>query len=131
MNEFIPISPEVDRIAKIIVNGAYQIHKKLGPGLLESVYEICLCQELKKARIPFETQVAVPITYDDVRIDAGFRLDILVADEVIVELRSVENMNPIFEAQLLTYLKLTGKRPGLLINFNVPVIRKGIRRISI
>ncbi len=129
MKEFGPVPPESDRIAKIIVNAAYQIHTRLGPGLLESVYEACLCHELKKAGIQFETQVTVPIVYDDVHIDSGFRLDVLVADEVIVELKATEKMMPLFDAQLLTYLKLTGKRLGLLINFNVPIIKDGIKRI--
>lgn len=113
----------------IIVDAAFAVHKALGPGLLESVYEVCLCHELKKRGIPFHSQVALPVVYDNVRLDAGLRLDLLVADSVIVELKAVEKHNPLFEAQLLTYMKLTGKRLGLLINFNVPLIKDGIKRI--
>ena len=101
----------------------------MGPGLLESVYEICLCHELKKKRIPFRAQVSLPVKYDGVCLDAGFRLDLVVSESVIVELKAVEKMNPLFKAQLLTYLKLTGLRLGLLINFNVALIRDGIKRV--
>ncbi|HUW56327.1 MAG TPA: GxxExxY protein [Planctomycetota bacterium] len=126
---FEPIPEETDRIAAAVVDAAYHVHAALGPGLLESVYEACLCHELKKRGFSFKTQVAVPVVYDGVKLDAGLRLDILVADCVIVELKAVEKTNPLFEAQLLTYLKLSNHRLGLLVNFNVPVIREGIRRI--
>ncbi len=129
MKTFEPVPPETDRIARLIVNGAYKVHSALGPGLLESVYEACLRHELKKSGVPFEAQVSVPVIYDEIRLDAGLRLDVLVADSVVVELKSVETMNPVFEAQILTYLKLTGKRLGLLINFNVPAIKDGIKRV--
>jgi len=124
-----PISAETERIAKAAVDGAFKVHATLGPGLLESVYESCLCHELKQRGIQFKTQVSLPVVYDGVRLDAGLRLDLLLADKVIVELKAVEKMQPLFEAQLLTYLKLTGLRLGLLINFNVPVIKDGIRRV--
>jgi len=96
---------------------------------MESVYEACLCHELNKRGLPFQKQVAFRVVYDTIRLDAGLRLDLLVAKSVIVELKAVEVMHPVFEAQLLSYLKLTGLRLGLLINFNVPVIKHGIKRI--
>ncbi len=129
MNQYQPIPQETERIAKQIVDAAFQVHKNLGPGLLESVYEVCLCHELKKRGIAFRTQVTLPVVYDGVRLDAGLRLDVLAAEAVIVELKAVEKHNPLFDAQLLTYLKLTGHRLGLLINFNVPLIKDGIKRI--
>ncbi|MGH8759426.1 MAG: GxxExxY protein, partial [Burkholderiales bacterium] len=114
---------------RTIVDAAFRVHTTLGPGLLESVYEQCLCHELRKRNVRFEAQVNLPVIYDDMRIDSGLRLDLLVEDQIVVELKSTERMVPLFEAQLLTYLKLSGKRLGLLINFNVPLIRDGIRRI--
>jgi len=97
--------------------------------LIESVYETCLCHELSKRSIPFKRQASLPIVYDSMQLDSGLRLDLLVADLVIVELKAVEKVNPLYDAQLLTYLKLTGKRLGLLINFNVPLLKDGLRRI--
>jgi len=129
MNQFDPIPAETEAIATKIVEAAFRVHATLGPGLLESVYEACLCRELSKQDIGFQTQVSLPVIYDGLRLDAGLRLDLLVADAVIVELKAVEKMLPLFEAQLLTYLKLTGLRLGFLINFNVPVIKDGIRRL--
>jgi len=126
-----PIPEEVERIAKAVLDAAFAVHKALGPGLLESVYEICLCHELAKRAVPFRSQVALPIIYDGVRLDAGLRLDLLVAECVIVELKAVEKSNPLFEAQLLTYLKLTGHRLGLLLNFNVPLLKDGIKRLVV
>ena len=111
------------------MDAAFKVHTTLGPGLLESVYEACLCQELKQRAIPFEAQVPVPVVYEGVTLDAGLRLDLLVGDAVVVEIKAVEKMLPLYEAQVLTYLKLAGRRLGLLINFNVPVIREGIKRI--
>jgi GxxExxY protein len=131
MASFQPIPAETEQIARQVVDAAFTVHKKLGPGLLESVYEVCLCHELKKRGIPFRNQVALPVVYDDVRLDAGLRLDVLVGDAVIVELKAVEKHNPLFEAQLLTYLKLTGHRLGLLINFNVALIKEGIKRMLV
>jgi GxxExxY protein len=103
--------------------------KLLGPGLLESVYEACLTHELRRRGIPVETQIALPVIYEGLRLEARLRLDMLVANQLIVELKAVEKMNDLFEAQLLTYLKLTGRRLGLLINFNVPLLKHGIKRI--
>jgi len=129
MKSFVPVPSEVDRVAKTVVDAALRVHQVLGPGLLESVYEACLAHELKQRGQKVETQISLPVVYDGVRLDAGLRLDMMVADSVIVEIKSVDKMNPVFEAQLLTYLKLTGVRVGLLVNFNVPVVRDGIRRI--
>jgi GxxExxY protein len=125
----IPLSDKTNLIAKDIVDAAFQVHSKLGPGLLESVYELCLAHELGKRNLKYKPQVAVPVTYDEIKLDAGFRLDLLVEDQVIIELKAVEQVLPVHEAQLLTYLKLTQLRLGLLINFNVPLIKQGIKRI--
>jgi GxxExxY protein len=124
-----PIPAELDRIAKMVVDAAFRVHKTLGPGLLESVYEICLAHEIGKSGLSVERQVALPVIYDNIRMDAGLRIDLLVEDNLIVELKAVEEMLPVHEAQVLTYLKLTGHRLALLINFNVPLIRDGIKRI--
>jgi len=123
------LGDEVERLASAVVHAALKVHRTLGPGLLESVYELCLAHELRKAGLRVETQVAFPITYDGIVIESGLRLDLLVEGELIVELKAVETMIPLFEAQVLTYLKLSGKRLALLINFNTPVIRQGIKRI--
>jgi GxxExxY protein len=126
---FAPTSAEEERVAKAIVDAAYTVHKALGPGLLESVYETCFCHELRKRDISFQRQAVVPIVYDGITFDEGLRLDVLVEDLIICELKAVETMHPVFKAQILTYLKLTGKRLGFLINFNVPLIKNGIQRV--
>jgi GxxExxY protein len=126
---FAPVSSEIDRLAKEVVDDAFKVHSALGPGLLESVYEACLAHELRKRGLNIQTQVSFPIVYDDVRLDAGLRIDLVVENQLIVEIKAVETMQPVFEAQLLTYLKLTQKRLGFLINFNVPKIKDGIKRI--
>ena len=120
----------IDLIAKDVVDAAYKIHTKLGPGLLESAYEACLAHELTKRGYQIERQKPQPVIYDGLEIEVGYRLDVLVNGEVIVELKSVEQVLPIHHAQLMTYLKLSGKTLGLLINFNVPVIKQGIRRVA-
>jgi GxxExxY protein len=125
------IPVEVDEAARQVVDAAFAVHKSLEPGLLESVYEICLAHELTKRNLKVERQVELPVRYDNIRLDAGFRLDLVVNQCLIVELKTVEELLPIHQAQTLTYLKLSGKRPGLLINFNVPVIKEGIRRIAL
>lgn len=124
-----PIPPETERVASEIVDAALKVHKTLGPGLLESVYETCLAFELEKRGLSIKKQLALPIIYEDIKLDAGLRLDLLVENCVIIELKAVENINSLFEAQLLTYLKLSGVRLGFLINFNVPLIKQGIKRI--
>lgn len=101
---------------------------RLGPGLLESVYESCLCHKLRKRKIEFLRQLDLPILYDDIRLESGLRIDVLAAEHVIIEVKSVETILPVHEAQLLTYLKLTKKRLGLLLNFNVPLMKHGIKR---
>jgi GxxExxY protein len=126
---FVPVSPDLERLAREVVDGAFRVHMALGPGLLESVYEVCLSHELSRRRIDFKTQISFPIIYGEVRLDAGLRIDMLVENQLIVEIKAVDQLQPLFEAQLLTYLKLTHKRLGLLINFNVPKIKDGIRRI--
>jgi len=126
---FEPIPVNVEETARVLVDAAFAVHKALGPGLLESVYEVCLCHELRLRRVSFQRQLELPVVYKDVRLDAGLRIDLLVADVVVVELKAVEKLLPVHEAQLLTYLKLTGHRLGLLINFNVPLIRDGIKRM--
>lgn len=117
-----------ERIGKAVVNAAFKVHKELGPGLLEKVYEVCFCHELTKEGFEIQRQVIVPIVYDNMVFDEGFRLDVLVEDVVIVELKAVELVNPVSEAQIISYLKLSGKRLGYLINFKVPLIKQGIKR---
>ncbi len=124
-----PFSEREEQVAKAIVDAAYAVHSALGPGLLENIYEVCFCHELSRRGLSYRRQVVVPITYDGITFDEGFRVDVLVEDMVICELKAVEVIHPVFMAQLLTYLKLTGKRLGFLINFNVPVIKQGIKRV--
>ena len=127
--EWQPLQPELRTLSGAIVDAAFQVHKTLGPWFLESVYEHCLCHELLCRGIAFRSQLSLPILYEGVSIEAGLRVDLIVDGRIIVELKAVEVMHPIYTAQLLTYLKLTGIRLGLLINFNVPLIKDGIRRI--
>lgn len=121
----------MDQVVAGIVDAAFQVHKRLGPGLLESIYEACLAYELTRRGFKVERQLSVPIVYDRLTFDEGFRLDLLVEDCIICELKAVEKENPLWQAQLLSYMKLTGKRLGLLINFNVPLIKDGIRRFAL
>ena len=118
-----------NEIAKIVVDAAYHVHKKLGPGLLESVYEVILAHELKKRGLKVERQVPEAIIFDGIKFNEGFRADIIVEDKVIVELKSVEKVSRVHKKQLLTYLRLADKRLGLLINFGTELIRDGISRI--
>jgi GxxExxY protein len=127
--KYAPISDEEERIAKAIVAATYTVHSALGPGLLENVYEVCFCHELSKRGLSFRRQVVLPIVYDGITFNEGLRLDVLVEELVICELKAVETMHPVFLAQLLTQLKLTEKRLGFLINFNVPLIKRGIKRV--
>jgi GxxExxY protein len=122
------ISIEEEEIGKKIVNAAYVIHKSLGPGLLEKVYEICMSHELTKSGLIVRRQVDIPIVYDGITFEEGLRLDLLVNDKVIIELKAVEIVNPVWEAQIISHLKLTGKQLGYLINFNVPLIKQGVKR---
>lgn len=124
----IMITDEEERIAKIIVNSAYQVHKKLGPGLLEKIYEACLAYELEKAGLKVKRQVDLPIIYDELYFDEGLRLDLYVEESIIIEIKAVDIVNPIWKAQLISHLKLTQNQLGFLINFNVPLIKEGIKR---
>jgi GxxExxY protein len=118
-----------DSVTEKIIGGAIRVHRTLGPGLLESTYEACLAHELAKAGLAFQSQVATPVVYDNVKLDCGYRLDMLVEEAVIVEIKSVEKLLPIHEAQLLSYLKIADLRCGLLLNFNVKMLKSGIRRM--
>lgn len=125
------VSEEEDRIGKEVVNAAYQVHKELGPGLLEKVYEVCFCHVLLQNGLNVKRQIDIPIVFDGLVFEEGLRLDVMVNDLVICELKALENVNPVWEAQLLSHLKLTNKRLGYLINFNVPLIKNGIKRMVI
>ncbi len=118
-----------NEIAKIIVDAAFQVHKRLGPGLLESVYEVILAHELKKRGLNVKRQVPVPIVFDEIKFNEGFRADLIVEEKVIVELKSVEKVSNVHKKQLLTYLRLADKKLGLLINFGTELIRDGISRV--
>jgi GxxExxY protein len=126
---FAPIPAEAEVIGKKVLDAAYAVHTALGPGLLESVYEACLAHKLSQQKVVVATQVVMPVTFEGVQIDTGLRLDLLAAKLVIVELKSVETMIPLYEAQLLTYLKVTGLRLGYLVNFNVVHLKDGIKRM--
>ena len=117
-----------DELSNKVLGCAIEVHRELGPGLLESTYEQCLGYELNRASIPFKLQVALPVQYKQIKLECGYRIDLLIDDRLIVELKSVDQLLMIHEAQVLTYMKLSGVRVGLLINFNVEVLRKGLRR---
>ncbi len=120
---------ELNKISEKIIGCAIKVHKTLCPGLLESTYEVCLIHELNKAGLNVHSQVALPVVYDGIKLDAGYRIDLLVEDSVIVELKAIDNLLPIHEAQLISYLKLSGKKLGLLINFNVKLLINGVKRL--
>jgi GxxExxY protein len=120
----------INSITETIIGAAIEVHRALGPGLLESAYEQCLCHELALRSVNFERQVPLPVAYKEILLDCGYRIDILVAKLVIVELKTVETLIPLHEAQLLTYLKLYNAPIGLLINFQVPVLKDGLKRIA-
>ncbi|MEQ9414567.1 MAG: GxxExxY protein [Cyclobacteriaceae bacterium] len=128
---FEELSDNEERIGKAIVNAAYQVHSQLGPGLLEKVYEVCLTHELRKVDMLVARQVDIPIQYDGIQFDEGLRLDLLVENKVVVEIKAVDQVNQVWQAQVLSHLKLTGLRLGYLINFNVPLIKNGIKRIIV
>ncbi len=128
---FEPIPVEVEAIGKKVLDAAYAVHTALGPGLLESVYEACLAHKIRQQRVEVETQVVVPVMFEGVRVETGLRLDLLAARLVIVEIKAVETMIPLYEAQLITYLKVTGLRLGYLINFNVVHLKDGIKRMVV
>lgn len=122
---------ERDGLTDKVIGFAIDVHRQLGPGLLESAYEECLCYELREHNVAFRRQVALPVIYKGIHLDCGYRLDILIEDQLILELKTVERLMPIHEAQMLTYLKLSGVKTGLLRNFNTAVLRDGIRRIML
>jgi GxxExxY protein len=124
------MSTEINELTGNVINAAIEVHKALGPGLLESAYEECLCREFELRGIPYERQKEIPLEYKGFRLDCGYRIDVLVAGRLIVEIKACEALQRIHEAQLITYLKLTGLKVGLLINFNVPVLKEGIKRIA-
>lgn len=126
---FKPLTDEEELIGKAIVNAAFKVHTNLGPGLLGKVYEICLMHELTKASFGVARQLDVKVHYDGIIFNEAIRLDLLVENQVVVEVKAVEQVNPVWNAQVLTQLKLTGLRLGYLINFNVPLIKHGIKRI--
>ena len=121
--------PEINPITSEIIKAAVEVHRGLGPGLLESVYLVCLLRELQTTSLKVEAQKALPVVYKDVKLDCGFRLDLVVEAKVIVEVKSLAQVAPVHRAQLLTYLVLTGCPAGLLINFNVPVLKDGVTRV--
>jgi GxxExxY protein len=129
--EYLPLTNEEERIGTAIVDSAFKIHTALGPGLLEKIYEACLAHELKKRGFDVQRQVTLPIQYDGLEFDEGLRLDLLVNDLVVIELKAVESVNELWKAQLISHLKLLELDLGYLINFNVPLIKNGIQRIRV
>ena len=119
---------EINQITEKIIGCAIEVHKNLGPGLLESAYEECLIFELRNAGLIAERQIGVPVVYKDIKLDCGFRIDILVENTVVIELKTVDEFAPVHEAQILTYMKFASKKIGLLINFNVTLLKNGIKR---
>jgi GxxExxY protein len=120
-----------DLLTESIIGFAIEVHRQLGPGLLESAYEECLCYELRQSGLGFRRQVPLPVIYKSIRLDCGYRLDVVVEEQVILELKTVERLMPIHEAQILTYLKLSGLHTGLLLNFNSAVLKDGMRRLRL
>ncbi len=120
-----------EELTERVIGAAIEVHRALGPGLLESAYEECLCHELRLRQVPFTSQVSLPVEYKGVKLDCGYRLDLVVEDKLILEIKCVEHVLPVHEAQLLTYLKMTGTRVGLILNFNVPLLTRGgvIRKV--
>ena len=120
---------DINKTTEAVIGAAIEVHRHLGPGLLESAYEECLCEELLLRKIPFKRQVILPVTYKGKTLDIGYRIDLLVNDEVVVELKTVESILPIHEAQTLTYMRLGGWQVGLILNFNVTILKNGIKRL--
>ena len=118
-------------LSKIIMDAAFKVHQQLGPGLLEKVYETCFCYELAKRNISYRRQVLLPVNYDNMIFDEGLRVDVLIEDAVICELKAVDNISPIWQAQVLSHLKLTGNHVGFVINFNSALIKDGVRRYCV
>ena len=120
---------DINKITEAIIGAAIEVHRHLGPGLLESAYEECLCEELLLRKIPFKRQILLPVIYKKKKLDIGYRIDLLVNDEVVIELKTVEAILPIHDAQTLTYMRLGGWQVGLILNFNVTVLKNGIKRL--
>ena len=120
---------DINKTTEAIIGAAIEVHRHLGPGLLESAYEECLCEELSLRKVPYKRQIALPVLYKSKKLDVGYRIDLLVNDEVVVELKTVESILPIHEAQTLTYMRLGGWQVGLILNFNVVVLKNGIKRL--
>lgn len=129
--KFEPIPESTERIGKLVVDAAFSVHMKLGPGLLEKVYEVCFCHELTKRGLNYRRQIDIPIVYDEIQFEEGLRLDVLVEECIVCELKAIDMVNPVWEAQVLSHLKLTGNRLGYLINFNVVRIKDGIKRFVV
>ena len=128
---FLSVPTEVERVGKVVLDAAYAVHTELGPGLLESVYQVAMKHVIESVGVPVETEVKLPILFRGVKLESGLRLDMLIDHCVIAELKSVEKMNPVYEAQLLTYLRLSNVRLGYLINFYVPHLKDGIKRMVV
>jgi GxxExxY protein len=126
---FEPLPRQTQEIGTSVLDAAFAVHRTLGPGLLESAYEICLDHELRQRGHRVQRQVALPLVYDTIKLDAGYRIDLLVDGAVVVEVKSVEALAPVHEAQVLTYLKLSSRRLGYLVNFNVALLKQGIKRL--
>jgi GxxExxY protein len=125
-------APQVSRFNQLteqIIGAAIEVHRNTGPGLMESVYEECLCYELSRLGLAFQRQLRLPISYKGIKLDCGYKMDLLVEDSIVLELKTVDQLLPIHSAQLLTYLKLSGKKVGLLLNFNEPILTKGLKRL--
>ncbi len=118
-----------DPLTNLVVGCGIEVHRVLGPGLLESAYEECFCYELQQIGIEYQRQVSIPVEYKSIKLECGYRADLIVDDKLVIEVKAVEKIKPIHEAQLLTYLKLTGIKTGLLINFNVPLLKDGVKRL--
>lgn len=119
---------EMNKLSKVILDACMEVHREMGPGLLESVYEQCLIKELQLRKIKVQNQVTIPLFYKGCELSKEFKIDVLVENEIVVEIKSVESMLPVFEAQIISYLKLTNKKLGFLVNFNVPLLKNGFRR---
>jgi GxxExxY protein len=119
----------INQTTESIIGAAIEVHRHLGPGLLESAYEECLCEELSLRKIPFKRQIVLPVTYKGKKLDIGYRIDLVVKDEIVVELKTVESILPIHEAQTLTYMRLGGWQVGLILNFHVTILKNGIKRL--
>ncbi len=126
---FQPIPHDLNELSRVVVDCAFRVHKALGPGLLENTYRLCLVHELRKQKLNVQTEVALPIQYDGLQLESGYRMDILVNDSIVIELKSIDDLLAVHHAQVLSYLKHSGKRLGLLINFNSVLLKDGIRRV--